>query len=170
MWNTLQSSVSYRLEPAGYQCTATHNVRLWQSLGFSRQCTFVYVHMMWRPLGWSFTVQWCGEAGFSANVKVSGKLYEHRRNGVCECVRWWGPAVKPSVCVMRNVDAHRERGQATKRPPSTCIVCLLISLLHRSINTSAKVQPCRKLISYYLIILFGFSWNVTWNSTSAFHQ
>lgn len=135
----------------------------------SSLCVNMHMHVLlrgyheWLFLLWS-SVQWSRDRGFLVILRVSSNLYVHGSMGrVNGCV---GLAIKSPKCVMRNVDAHterkRERGRARERPSyllhSLTDVCLLISL--PCINTPVNAQPGGKLISYYLIILLGFTWSV----------
>lgn len=67
---------------------------------------------------WSFTVQWCREGGILVIVWVSGEFVWAQEHGACERVRG-GVAIESPECVMRNVDAKREKEREGERGPAT---------------------------------------------------
>ncbi len=117
---------------------------------------------------WSFTVQRWREGGILVIAWVSGEFVWAQEHGACEWVRGGGyriTGVCHEKCWCKEREREGKKERARERPGylrhSLTNICLMISLPLACINTPVKVQPGRKLISYYLIILLGFAWSVS---------
>lgn len=124
-----------------HSSAATHNVSPWGDIEFppdsDSMCVCVCLSRVAFSL-WSFTVRWCREGGILVIVWLPANLYVHRSMGR---VNGWGRvAIESAECVMRNVDAQREKRERDGERKRGYLPTTFLQHLPRGFSSPAQYQ------------------------------